>query len=293
MKKKIKNNTKKNEYGFRHAIPTPDKKLLDDYYLKKYFNTNISYNKKLSSSETNYLKCMHSINIFVLKKFIQNLKKCNLLDLGAGKGTFLSNVKKNFKSCLGVDFSEINLEKKNKSNIKFKSESPEIFIKKNLKNFDVITLNNVLEHLPNPKNFMQTLHKNIKTKAFVFVTIPNDFSELQSNINKRVNKKNYWISYPEHLNYFNKQTFINFSKKMGFKLIDAFSDFPIELFLLKKEFDYTNSPKIGKKIHFLRCEILSYLYKKKSSQEVYNFLKILYDLDIGRDNTYLLKKIII
>lgn len=290
MDKSSKINIKKNSYGFRTIYPKPNKKILNKYYQKKYFNTNKSYKDKLLSSEKNYLKCIHSVNIFVLKKFIKNLKKCSLLDLGAGKGTFVFNVQKNFRSCLGVDFAKANLGKEYKSNINFISENPEIFIKKNLKKFNVITLNNVLEHVTNPVNFLKTLRQNIAKNTLLLITIPNDFSMLQKTTNKKIKNKNYWISYPEHLNYFNKQNFIKFSKKMGFDILDAFSDFPIELFLLKKEFDYTHDTSIGKKIHLLRCEIFSFLYKKKSLSLIYKFFKILYDIDIGRDYTYLLKK---
>ena len=104
-------------------------------------------------------------------------------------------------------------------------------------------------------------------------------------------KKNYWVSPPEHLNYFNKNSFLNFIKIVGFKKIDAIADFPIELFLLKKDFDYTKNPKLGKKIHLLKCEIIKYLGNNLSINDLYDFLKMIYELNIGRDNTYLLRKV--
>ena len=84
---------------------------------------------------------------------------------------------------------------------------------------------------------------------------------------------------------------IKVDNSQKFKVIDGIADFPIELFILKKEFDYTNNPKVGKKIHLLRCEIFSYLLKKKKINEFYKLLRTFYDLDIGRDNIFLLKKI--
>lgn len=282
---------KKNKLGFYYIFPTPNKKKLEQYYENKYFDKNISYKNKLIIEEENYHKCISSAQVFMINKKIKKLKNKNLLDLGAGKGTFLSNVKSHFKSCLGVDFSVDNLSKKNKSKIRFISMNPEYFIENDLKKFDVITLNNVLEHVPNAIYFMKKLKKNMKNNAYLILTIPNDYSDLQKETNKRVNKKNYWLAPPEHLNYFNKKNFTKFSNKIGFKIVDAISDFPIELFLLKKEFDYTKNPKLGKKIHLLRCEIMSYLKKNHSAEDVYDFLKIIYKLNIGRDNTYFLKKI--
>jgi 2-polyprenyl-3-methyl-5-hydroxy-6-metoxy-1,4-benzoquinol methylase len=281
---------KKNTYGFSYVSPTPNKKKLNHYYEKKYFKTNTSYKEMLSSSEENYLKSVSTIQVYALKKIIKNLKKKNLLDLGAGKGTFLMNVKKYFKSCVGVDFSISNLNKNNRSKVNFISESAESFIKRDLKKFDVITLNNVLEHVPNPIKFMKVLKRNIKKGAYILICVPNDFSELQKITNKKVKKKNYWVHPPEHLNYFNKTNFAYFSKKLGFTIIDAMADFPIELFLLSKDFDYTKDKELGKKIHLLRCEIFSYLSSNCTNEKLYNFSKIIFELDIGRDNFYLIKK---
>ena len=199
-------------------------------------------------------------------------------------------MKSHFKSSLGVDFSINNL-KKNGSKIKFISANPEKFIEKNLSEFDVITLNNVLEHVMDPISFMRKLKKNIKKNSYIILTVPNDFSNLQKETNKKARRKKYWLCPPEHLNYFNKSNFINFVNSQKFKVLDGIADFPIELFILKKEFDYTNNPKIGKKIHLLRCEIFSYLLKTKKTSEFYKLLKTFYDLDIGRDNIFLLKKI--
>ncbi len=282
---------KKHKFGFYYIFPTPNKKKLEQYYENKYFDKNISYKNKLKLEEKNYHECISLARVFMLSKKMKKLKNKNLLDLGAGKGTFLLNVKSYFNHCLGIDFSVNNLEKKSKSKIKFISMNPEHFIENDLRKFDVITLNNVLEHVPNAIYFIKKLKKNIKKSAYIILTVPNDYSDLQIETNKRVNRKNYWLCPPEHLNYFNKKNFTKFSNKTGFKVVDAISDFPIELFLLNKDFDYTRNPKLGKKIHLLRCEIMSYLKKNHSIEDIYDFLKIFYKLNIGRDNIYLLKKI--
>lgn len=282
---------KKNKLGFYFIHPKPDKKKLEKYYKNKYFKNTSSYKYKFTNEEEYYHKNLSLVKIFMLKKKIKNLDKKYLLDLGAGQGTFLKNISHYFKSCLGVDFSEKNLIKKHKSNFKFVSMNPEYFIEKNLNKFNVITLNNVLEHVIDPIIFMKKLKKNISKNTLIILTIPNDFSDLQKKTNTKVRKKNYWVSPPEHLNYFNKNSFLNFIKIVGFKKIDAIADFPIELFLLKKDFDYTKNPKLGKKIHLLKCEIIKYLGNNLSINDLYDFLKMIYELNIGRDNTYLLRKV--
>ena len=278
---------KKNTLGYFFVNPIPDKILLNDYYKKKYFNKNISYKYKLDKVENIYLKVNALLKIFMLRnKTKKNLKFSKILDLGAGTGSFLANIKKYFAYHLGVDFSKNNLNKR----INFFEDSPENYILKNIKKFDVITLNNVLEHIPEPSIFLKKLYKNTSQHTKFLITVPNDFSLLQKATIK-ITKKKHWLAPPEHLNYFNNQNFINFAKKHKFTVIDAISDFPIELFLLKKNFNYTSNKKLGKSIHLLRCEIITYLYKNNKFKNLYKLFKIFYELNIGRDTTFLLKKI--
>ncbi|MBD1161749.1 methyltransferase domain-containing protein [Pelagibacterales bacterium SAG-MED15] len=277
--------------GFRAINPLPNKEKLEKYYRDKYFKKSKSYNYSPSNTEKDFVKLISLAKIFMVKKYLKDLKNKKILDIGAGQGTFLYNVKNHFKSSLGVDFSINNLKKKNGTKIKFVSVNPEKFIEKNLSEFDVITLNNVLEHVTDPTSFIKKIYKNIKKNSYIIVTVPNDFSDLQKETNKKAKRKNYWVAPPEHLNYFNKSNFINFINIQKFKILEGIADFPVELFILKKEFDYTNNPKLGKEIHLLRCEIFSYLLKRKKIAEYYKLLRTFYDLDIGRNNIFLLKKI--
>ena len=117
------------------------------------------------------------------------------------------------------------------------------------------------------------------------------FHCFKKKTNKVVKRKNYWISVPEHLNYFNNYNFKNFAKNKNFKILDAISDFPVELFLLIKEFDYTKDKQLGKKIHILRCEIINYFFKNYELKKLYQIFKSFNELHVGRNNTYLIKRI--
>jgi 2-polyprenyl-3-methyl-5-hydroxy-6-metoxy-1,4-benzoquinol methylase len=289
MKKNF--NIKKNRIGYYNCQPMPNLEELRKYYKEKYFSSNISYKDELLESEKIYHKAQALIKIFMIKKFLKkNLKDLSILDIGAGTGRFLYDVKNFFKNHLGVDYSASNLDRSIKKKINFHENDPKVFIKKTIKKFDIITLNNVLEHVPDINIFLKDLFLNTKKSTLFLITLPNDFSFLQKTTNKVVKKKRYWVATPEHLNYFNKYNFKNFAIKNDFRIIDAMSDFPVELFLLKKEFDYTSDKFLGKKIHLLRCEITNYFFKNYELNKLYKIFKSFYELDIGRDNTYLIKK---
>lgn len=81
MKIKIK----KSKYGYYYTSPLPNKNYLKNYYKEKYFKNNISYKNTLLKSEIDYLNCISEIKIFVLKKFLRNLKKKILLTLELDK----------------------------------------------------------------------------------------------------------------------------------------------------------------------------------------------------------------
>src|SRR5690606_14273251 len=48
--------------------------------------------------------------------------------------------------------------------------------------FDVVLLNNVLEHVPDPVALLSMLRKVVGPGGVLVVTVPNDFSDLQESL---------------------------------------------------------------------------------------------------------------
>jgi 2-polyprenyl-3-methyl-5-hydroxy-6-metoxy-1,4-benzoquinol methylase len=282
MLKNINNNK------FKFFFPYPDKVKLKEFYKKKYFISSKNYNYKYKNYEKNYFDNFSKLLILFIKKNVKSsLKKLSLLDIGCGNGSFVKTSSNYFKKVTGVDFSKKNLIFKLNKNCEFIEQDPEIYLKRKNIDFNIITINNVLEHIINPKKFLNQIHKNLNKNQYILIMIPNDFSEMQKKIIDK-NKKKYWISYPEHQNYFNSSNFSKFVNKK-FKIIDTIGDFPVELFLFVKKLNYIQKKKLGKIIHEYRCKFLNYCFSK-NNEETLKLYKNFFNLDISRNIIYLIKK---
>ena len=279
-------NTHNNKFKF--FFPYPDKAKLKEFYKKKYFSNSKNYNYKYKNYEKNYFNNFSKLQILFLKKNIKsNLKKLSLLDIGCGNGSFIKASSAYFKKVTGVDFSKKNLIYRFNKNCDFLEQDPEIYLKRKNIDFNIITLNNVLEHVINPKKFLNQIHKNLNKNQYILIMIPNDFSKMQKKIVNKIKKK-YWISYPEHQNYFNSSNFSKFINKK-FKIIDTIGDFPVELFLFVKKLNYIQKKILGKTIHEYRCKFLNYCFNN-NNEETLKLYKTFYNLDISRNIIYLIKK---
>ena len=133
--------------------------------LKLRFKKIFNLKSKLSD---NYHRCLR------IKKFFENARKpIKMLDIGAGLGVFPKKLKNNkFKNIYLIETDDININFL-KNFLKFKNTFK---YKKFIKNhkFDLITLNKVLEHIPDPISFLKKYLKNLKKGGFVYISTKHD-----------------------------------------------------------------------------------------------------------------------
>ena len=288
-------NLKKNKLKFSQLKKKPTESFLLKYYKEIYFQNNKAYYKeKYNSNEQTY------INSKIKQKYqnINRLRKGklggNVLDIGCGKCEFISFFKKKGWDVTGIEQSEYSLNNNNKSikNSVIIGNADEIIkrlIKQN-KKYDLISLNNVLEHLLDPALVINLLKKLLKKNSILSINIPNDESLFQKYLikNKSV-KRNYWLAYPDHINYFNIKSFEYFINKLGLKVIDSISDFPIEMFLLNSNSNYVENNKFGKEAHLSRIKFEIFLMNNFKINEINEYYRSMSKLGIGRNINYLCK----
>ncbi len=289
MQKKFK--ITKDKGKFYYLKSGINDEFLKRYYEKKYFKTNKNFNYKFSSIEEKYFKAISNIKFDFIKQNLKKKQKPNLLDVGSGTGRFAHYISNRCNKITLVDFDAAQLQYKLKKNMKFYKTAPEQYIKENKINYDIIVLNNVIEHVLDPKKFLKLLRMKINKKTLVFIALPNDFSELQMKLIKMKKvKKKYWINFPDHISYFNYKNFVSLVKLLKFKVLSSIGDFPVELLLLSKDLNYVNDKKKGKQAHDLRCQSINYLYENNKSEDILKTLSMFSKLGIGRNNYFLLKK---
>jgi len=185
--------------GFLFLDQRFEKEEFKNYYFgyqnKNFFKQRVKFEKSFKNRIKNFKSSgiiagkFNEINVvenFILK----NIDKPNhILDFGAGdgKGTvFIGN--KKIKKTL---FDPFNYSRNNNTYSKLKF--------KNL-NIDLITLRNVLEHVPYPIELLKDIIKMSKKKTKFYIEVPKEKIIDKISKKKRYIKKIIWT---EHINFFN------------------------------------------------------------------------------------------
>jgi len=151
----------------------------------------------------------------VIYKWIQgniNLSEKKVLDIGCGSGKFVRYLQNKNINASGVEPSKPLYDRYLKGQSNFYNSSLPEFVEKNNVMFDVVFALDVLEHIDNPRDFIQQISKLQTKGGFVLLEIPLFKSFASMLIGKK------WHFYNKyHLSYFSKTTLENLLKDFGYK----------------------------------------------------------------------------
>ena len=289
----MKFSIKKNKDKYYEVNPKPSNYFLKNFYEKSYFKkkTNATYSNSYSKEEIDNRISRSIFYIKIAKSFIKK-KSIKFLEIGCGEGFLLKAAHDEGLCVFGVDYQSDQLKKFNKSIFKFsKKIDPEIFLSKkdNIK-YDIIAANYVLEHVTDPLKLVNDLKSLLNINGIIILSVPNDFKNFQDMLcKKKYVKKKYWFAPPQHLNYFNNDNILFFFKKLKLRVIEAVSDFPIEIFLCLSKNNYTHNKKKGKEAHNARLVIDNFILSQPLKNSL-DFYKACHNTGIGRGMTFFLKK---
>ena len=118
--------------------------------------------------------------------------------------------------------------------------------------FDVMTMFNLLEHLPDPERVLEEAYGLLRPGGLLVVQVPNDFSVIQLAVQEFLDVEPWWIAIPDHINYFDFDSLEALLSRTGFAPASRYGTFPMEFFLLSGV-DYLDSPSAGAEAHRRRC----------------------------------------
>jgi SAM-dependent methyltransferase len=193
--------------------PAPPEKL-EDVYNENYF-----VNSNPKGGYANYFEGM-SIN---KRTFYERVKRINdhvsqkrrMLDVGSALGDSLIEAKRlGWENLYGVELSEYAATESKKRGLNIK-EGDLRSAKYQTDFFDVVTLQDVVEHFKNPMQEMVEIWRILKPGGIVFVVTP-DIGGFWLKLLGR-----YWYHYKpgEHIMYFNENTLRIMLHKAGFSHI--------------------------------------------------------------------------
>lgn len=287
--------TRLNKFGFYSLQKKPSDAELKKYYSDKYYQEDkASYRKTYPKEEKIYINNKIGQKYLLMQDLLPKDKKLKILDIGCGEGFCLSYFHKKNWEVLGLDFSKFGLIVHNPDLKRFIIdgdiyENIEV-LKKRGKKFDLIWLDNVLEHVLDPLKLLTDCYSLTSGNGLLLIEVPNDFSKLQLELKKqRVIKRDFWVKVPDHISYFNKEGLINICRKAGWNNEKIVADFPIDFNLFNPDTNYILDKKKGNGVHLQRIKADNLMHQI-SVEKTNKYYEALADLGLGRQITAIFKK---
>ncbi len=210
--------------GLIRLDPQPSMQVIGKYYPKTYYAYDCYVPGSLSERFAVFLyKLFFTLNrnplrlLFLPFKHLlrgtQIIPGGKILDVGCGNGAFLHKMRAAGMDAYGVEFSKDGYAQARKLGLNVKHGTLEQQ-KYPSHSFDVITLNHVFEHLPDPVRTLKELKRILKPQGRIIIAVPNSRS-LAALFGR------FWSSLelPRHLFIPNPQTMRLFAKKAGLKMV--------------------------------------------------------------------------
>ena len=193
-----------NKCGLVYVNPRVDSKVLANLYLKE---DNSIYIKNTKDRTDTFRKNLNIINSFCQKKG-------NILDIGTATGLFLKIAKDDGWKSYGVEVNKaavIYANEKYEANVKLGTLKKAKF---NDNFFDVITMWDVLEHMPDPNKELEEIYRILKPGGFLIINYP-DFS----SVTAKIFGSKWWFIFLSHLFYFEHDSINKILTKNKFEIL--------------------------------------------------------------------------
>lgn len=251
--------------GFAHVYPLPsideNKKLYTEEYYEK---AKPDYIKGIEK-DSEWLACSARNRIEQIEMLLDRTTNIKLLDIGSGAGEFLKEACEKSWKGTGIEPSYLAYQYSSKQGLHIINDFFNEEIAGKLPDYDVIHMNNVLEHIPFPEEVINLIWNKLEPEGILCVAVPNDFNEFQKLLFENYNYKPWWINPQEHINYFNFNSLRGLLERNNFEILKETTDFPMELFLLMGD-NYTTDSELGAQCHSKRKEFEMKLFNSNLNE---------------------------
>ena len=267
--------------GFRHVLPLPDPASLEQEYREKYYSDEKPSFIAHAGEDQAWFELAQNDRLAIFEKLVGVVRR-RLLDIGCGPGFFL-------KTAIARGWDAHGIEPSRQAAAHARSlgasvtegffnaqTSPE------LGRFDVVNLTNVLEHVPDAAQTLKRAADLLEPGGVLCAGVPNDFSLFQIAARGAAELGEWWLAPPHHLNYFDFDSLEGAVMKLGLKLAERTTSFPMEAFLMMGD-NYVGDPALGRVCHSKRKTFDLAFEKAGLIHLRRDFYKSLAKLGIGRE----------
>jgi 2-polyprenyl-3-methyl-5-hydroxy-6-metoxy-1,4-benzoquinol methylase len=280
-----------NQFGFYEVINKPTPAELRDYYARRYYQEGRStYQASYPPEELVQTEGRLRLRHWVLEQLrpTKDPTSASFLDIGCGEGWALAYFHRLGWQVLGLDYSSYSVERFQPTlreclRTGDLAEQLDILITDKQK-FDVLWLDNVLEHVPDPESLLRRARALVAPGSSLVVEVPNDFSALQTHLLEAGHiDRPFWVALPDHLSYFNQTGLRNLAAATGWRVSKTLADQPIDLNLLNPATNYVMDKSAGPACHRARIEQDNFLLRTAPLAAVAAYYEGMAGVGLGRN----------
>lgn len=273
------------EYGYLRADPLPTSEEVENFYLKEFYGSipPEQNDSALASQDDTFNKIRFSFIRDKAKECMGSLEGRRLLDIGCGYCQALLFFKELGMDVRGVDPAPEAIQYAIKKGLAVRQGGVEDEAALGEGSpFNIVLLLNVLEHLREPANLLRTLRdKILVSDGLLVIDVPNEYNDFQVTADEEYGLKQWWISPPNHINYFSPKTLAALLTNCGYTIIGMEASFPMELFLLMGD-NYVGNSEIGRICHSKRIRFEETLVRRGKIEALHRFYEAMAEVGFGR-----------
>ncbi len=247
--------------------PQPSQEYLAEFYSSQSgYMPSIEDNLRSFQRDPTAWKAIADFILAKVYRYLPEAKGQRILDVGCAYGFFLQFAKERGLDGYGVEVSQETSQYAKGQGLSLRTGTLlEAAFDDNF--FDIVTLNNVLEHTLNPVVELREVFRILKNQGIVFLAVPN-FGSLVAKADNFYWKMKSW---PNHLFYFTESTLIAILHKAGFSVLEVFTH--------QGESDY------GDDVRVIRDRLMI-----STDEEVNEIIRLLWKMGKGQELVVLAKK---
>jgi len=210
--------------GLVQRNPQPDKNEILARYSRTYGNDYLSYELENESAFLMLQQlALKDAGFIKLEKMLFTAKQLradsapSILDIGCATGALIASLRDKGWRVTGVEISPSAVYARNERKLDVRNVPLE---ENNFpdNSFDVILASHLIEHLNEPKTFLEETYRILKDNGSIFITTP-DISGFQS----RLFGSRWRSAIFDHLYLFSRRTLSKMLKTVGFKVVSCHS----------------------------------------------------------------------
>jgi SAM-dependent methyltransferase len=233
--------------GFTHITPIPTAFELEEVYRTELYGTEKPDYLERHRADLEWWNLVYRERYETFEEHLGAGRR-RILDVGSGPGFFLLHGKERGWDTLGIEPSVQASAHARELGLSIVEGFLDDESAPELGRFDVLHMNNVLEHVPDPRRMLELSHDRLAPDGLVCIAVPNDYSPFQHVLREVCEYEPWWVVPPHHINYFDAPSLARLLERTGFEVVRQEGSFPIDLFLLMGD-DYVGNGELGRACH--------------------------------------------